>query len=204
VPYPRQWYYNGSINRIDPPDDSRKKCWYTNPIKEIFDLSTENLQVNVYHKFPLHFVDNSTSRLSVLYSIMLKQFSLTEAAYTFWDQVRINSAGQGGLYGKQPLAVRGNLSNITNPEKIVLGFFSVSSVREIRVFIQNVEDLEVDPYVFCDGPVPLGPAGWSDFSANDYPVYFIYVNGSPNTLSDGCVDCLIHGGTNEKPGFWPN
>jgi hypothetical protein len=117
--------------------------------------------------------------------------------------MRINSTEQGGLYEKQPLSITGNLHKPADPEQEVLGFFSASSVRSKRIFIQEVENLEILYGGYCT-PVPL-KYGLREISPSDYPAFLMGDEGTFYTilLSRDCVDCLYYGGTNIKPGFWP-
>jgi hypothetical protein len=203
VPYPREWYYDGSIHHIFPPDYSRKICWSTETVKNVYTLSTLNLVENKYEKLPLNFIDNKTSRLVYGYSLLVEQFSLNEASYTYWDQLRINSGEQGGLYEKQPLTVVGNLRNITDPQQAVLGYFGASSIKSKRIFVRNVDNLDLEYQPICS-PAILRK-GLMEISREDYPAFlFATEDGyAPVLLSNECVDCLVFGGTNMKPEFWP-
>jgi hypothetical protein len=203
--YPKEWYYDGTVHHISPPDYSRKVCWSTELVRNIYTLSTLDLVENKYYMLPLHFVDNHTSRLMYGYSLLINQFAMSEAAYSYWDQLRINSGEQGGLYEKQPLSIRGNLHNNTNPDQVVLGFFSASSVKSKRIFIRNVENLTLDFTTYCT-PDTLRVGGLHSIDPSEYPAFlagnrfnFFYVQ-----LSQYCVDCMSLGGTNIKPDFWPN
>jgi len=200
--YPEEYYYDGIFHQFDPPDYTNYTCWITGPVKNVFTLSTVNMTQNKYTKFPLHFIDGKTSRLSILYSLLVKQMAISEGAYNYWDQMRINSNEQGGLYEKQPLAVRGNMINKTHPEQEVLGFFQAASVSSSRYFFSQVEGLplEFDDHCYEEG---LGKFGFKEFSVNDYPVYFTYVNGVVKILNRDCIDCRKAGGTTSKPDFWP-
>ena len=198
VRYPIERYYDGSFHTVSPPDYSRKVCWSTELIKNIYILSTENLVENKYRMLPLNFVDNRTSRLLYCYSLLINQVSLSEAAYSYWDKMRINSSRQGSLYEKQPLAIEGNLHNKTYPDQKVLGFFSASSVRSKRIFVKNVEDLEIIYFDYCI-PARITSNELATFSPEDYPLYF----NDKGLLGKECVDCLSFGGTNIKPDFWP-
>lgn len=204
VPYAKEWYYDGTVHHIYPPDSSRMVCWTTGLVKNIYTLSTEGLVENKYRMFPLNFVDNHTSRLRYCYSLLLNQYSLSEGAYSYWDQLRINSSEQGGLYEKQPLSITGNLHNLSNPDQKVLGFFSASSVRSKRIFVLNVEDLAFDYLDFCT-PAPLGFFGLREIEPDEYPAFLMGNRlGYQNVvLSQYCVDCLSLGGTIVKPDFWP-
>jgi hypothetical protein len=198
--YPIEWYYDGEIRRVNPPDYSRSVCWQTLKINDIFTLSTTNLTQNVYKKQPLNFVSNQTPRLLFGYSLLVKQFGLTETAYTFWEQLRINSSKDGGLYEKQPLPIDGNLVNITNPNQKVLGLFSVSSVKSKRIIIRNVAGLESEYITPC--ALQYLRFAFKDIEPREFPGYFIWVDNWPWLLQPSCVDCLVLGGTNIKPDFW--
>lgn len=204
VAYSKEWYYDGSVHRIVPPDSSRKTCWSTELVKNIYTLSTEDLVENKYYMFPLNFVDNHTSRLRYCYSLLINQFAMSEAAYSYWDQLRINNSELDGLYEKQPLTIIGNLHNNTNPDQKVLGFFSASSVKSRRIFVMNVKDISFDFSTFCT-PEPLGFFGLREIEPDEYPAYLEGNNMGPFNivLSQYCVDCLVLGGINIKPDFWP-
>jgi hypothetical protein len=149
-------------------------------------------------------VDNHTNRLLYGYSLLINQYALSEAAYSYWDQLRINSSEQGGLYEKQPLSIVGNLHNNTNPEQEVLGFFSASSVKSRRLFIGPVNDLRFDYIEFCS-PAPLGRLGFLEIEPDEYPAYLMgdKTGPIPVVLSQYCVDCTTLGGITTKPYFWP-
>jgi hypothetical protein len=203
VPYAREWYYDGSIHHIFPPDSSRIICWATEKVKNIYTLSTQNLAENKYEKLQLNFVDNKTSRLVYGYSLLVEQYSLNEISYSYWDQLRINSSEQGGLYEKQPLTIVGNMHNISDPEQAVLGFFGASSIKSKRIFVRNVENLNLEFHPICS-PSALRK-GLIEISIEDYPAFLYSTEDgyAEVLLSNECVDCLSMGGTNVKPEFWP-
>ncbi len=202
--FAKEWYYNGNFNHIVPPDSSDYTCWMTSRSPYIFTLSTLNNSTNSYRKFPLNFVDNKTTRLEYLYSMLISQYSLSEAAYTYWDQMRKNNDEQGGLYQQQPVIIKGNIHNITQADQDVLGFFSAASLRTKRIFVKDVPDLVIDAIDNCQGPQLLGRFGWVVYDPSRYPVYYIDDHGIPKTLANVCVDCKLFGGVTVKPEFWPN
>jgi hypothetical protein len=204
VPYPREWYYDGTVHHINPPDYSRSICWATVSVKDIFTLSTTGLVENRYSMLPLNFVDNkSSSRLVYGYSLLVKQFSISERAYAYWDQVRLNSNTEGSLYQKQPLTITGNLHNLTAPGNEVLGFFEAASVKSKRIFVRNVEDLQIEYVANCSMNVLR--KGLMELTIDDYPTWLYGTKLGYSLVSLGieCVDCLSLGGTNIKPSFWP-
>jgi hypothetical protein len=202
--YPKEWFYDGAVHHIFPPDYSRLVCWTTETVNTIYSLSTSNLAKNQYIMFPLNFVSNHSQKLVFGYSLLINQYALSEAAYTYWDQLRLNSNEQGGLYEKQPFTITGNLHNKTNPDQEVLGFFSAASVKSKRIFIRNLANFEVSYNSGCQ-PMAMEHGGFLEINPGDYPAF---LKGDStgfrmSTLSDECVDCTIYGGVNKKPDFWP-
>jgi hypothetical protein len=198
--YPIEWYYNYGIHRTYPPDYSKSICWRTSQVPNIYLLSTKNLIANKYKLSALNFVDNKNPRLVYGYSLLVKQNSLSEAAYKYWNLLRSNSTRQGGLYEKQPLAAEGNLHNITHPEQGVLGFFGASSIKSKRIFVRNVENLIMENPSSCG----FHAATQNELSSLK-PDYLVYVLMDTVTyvLEKGCVDCRDLYGTTVKPDFWP-
>ena len=202
--YPLEWYYDGTVHHIFPPDYSRNICWTSKKVPDIITLSTDLLAENKYKMLPLHYVSNRTPRLMYGYSLLIKQYALSAAAYIYWDQMSINSSQQGGLYTSQPLPIKGNMHNLTHPEFEVLGFFGATSMKTKRIFVQNVEGLTLDFTTFCSIPPP-NRRGFQEYSPSDYPVYlYKFEPGKVVELSEDCVNCIKMGGTTEKPDFWPN
>lgn len=201
--YPVIWYYDGEVHKVWPPDSTNMYCWTTQKVPDIFTISSENLSENKYKELPLHFVDNFSPRLVYGYSLLTTQYSLTRAAYNYWDQLKTNSQDLGGLYEKQPIAIKGNLHNITEPTNDVLGYFYASSVKEKRIFVSNVPHLEIEFITHCSflelkyGLKQLGPG--------IYPAYLFgdEYGWAPILMDDMCVDCTEAGGEIVKPDFWP-
>ena len=197
--FPLEYYYDGVLHHVYPPDYSHMVCWATNQIADIFILNTAELDENAYKQFFLHFVDNTTQRLKHLYSILVKQYAIDESGYFYWGQMRQNNLEQGGMYETQPLPAKGNLVNLTNPKQEVLGYFQVSCIKTKRIFVKDVPDLDFNFYPEC-GIWPLAePLRYYD--PKFYPIYL--ANGGE--VSPDCIFCEISvlGGDTIRPDFWP-
>jgi len=204
TPHPLEYYYDGAHHQVIPPDSSKMVCWITGLVKNVFTVSTKNLTQNIYNKYPLQVVDGRhSSRLGILYSILVRQLALSEGAYNYWEQLRINSNEQGGLYEKQPLAIKGNLINRSNPERDVLGYFYATSESSRRYFYKDVKGIDLDFTNYCCEE-SLGKFGWKEFFKWEYPIYYYYNElGLLRILNGYCIDCRLQGGTTVKPEFWP-
>lgn len=202
APMPIIWWYDGQIHKEDPPDYSKNLCYQTEMISNIYTLTTRNLKDKIYFGYPLHFVDTRSQRLSYLYSILVRQFSISQSSYDYWEKLKNNMELTDGLYTGQPISVVGNLKNITHPEKNVLGIFSAVGATEKRIFVKDPPGIIADFEPCQSGALRFG---LRDISLYDYPAY---LDGNETRyfnvqLSPGCVDCTRNGGTTVKPDFWP-
>lgn len=191
---------------LDPWEDPfiYYTCWYTGSIPLIFTATTGSLENNVLKKQPLHFVSSETKRLQTRYSLLVRQYALSDKAYDYWTQVRQQNQESGGLYETQPDRVPGNIYNVDEPDAQVLGFFNLSSVSEKRIFVEGINEL-VYPPIHClldtidglwDKPSYLRPP----FFVIGYGPFGV---GPPYGVGTGlCFDCRKGGGTNIKPDYW--
>ena len=201
--YRIQYYYDGILHYMEDPY-LLYRCWRTDPIRKIFTSTTRYSISNKINKYPLQYVSNQSNRLKIKYSLLVKQYSLSNTAYDYWCQLQKQSQESGGLYEAQPARIRGNISNINNPEEVVLGFFNASSVTKKRILVS-----ESFKFPFPGYPCKLdtiGPDNPLQYYTT-YPVYLISLNvigqGPPYATGDGtCFDCTKGDGTIEKPDFW--
>jgi len=204
--YPIEFYYDETgLHQVSPPDYSFMYCWRTLVVNDIYTLSTENLAENILNRVPLNYVRNNTPRLKILYSMLIEQSALSENAYYYWDKLRLNISQEGELYTSQPLAIKGNLTNINTPEKEVLGFFQANNLTKKRIFVWPIDELELDLQTVCVIN-PLRPnIGYLEIPASEYPAYVYSVNSIPTlmTMINDCVLCPVIGGVTEKPDYWP-
>ena len=198
--YPMRWYYDGVLHEIDPPDYSKNVCWTTNYIRGLYLATTDNLSENKYKKFPIQAINNTSQRLAYGYHMVVKQFAISKEAYEYYNNLKKNVLSDRGLYYSQPVPNRGNLTNMTNPDQTVLGFFYTGGVQTKTMFIYPLDDFELDVVYYCSA-VPLGKAGFRKIPWRDYPAW-IWVPGLL-WISEDCVDCTCSGGTQDKPDFWP-
>jgi hypothetical protein len=198
---PLEYYYDGTIHQVYPPDYSNEVCWITLPVKNVFTVSTLNIGENIYKQYPLHYIDGTTPRLGYLYSMLVRQLSLSEGAYNYWEQMRINSNEQGGLYEKQPLNIKGNMQNLSHPEKNVLGYFYAVSESNKRYFYHDIEGLDLVFSNSCYEDSLID--GFRTYTKDAYPVYFYFRADAIWILNKECIFCKGLGGTQVKPDFWP-
>lgn len=206
--------YEGFIYSFDrvlrPLPDSLddRQCWISGHVNAIFTLDATNISDPSYTHMPLHFVSNETQRLSYGYSLLVRQHSLDQASFWYWDELKKNSYEQSGLYDRLPSLTPSNISNVDDPDERILGFFGVSGVTEERLFVSEVQGLEKYDVRFCY-PAPERPR-YRFLMTSDLPVYVstAYDPETGNAHSGEtvleCLDCRVRAGSSgEAPDFWP-
>ncbi len=197
------YFINGELHLVADPD-LLYNCWHTARVENLYTASTKHLSDNIITRHPLHFVSDKTNRLRFRYSLLVRQYSLNDDAYEYWDQMRRQNQESGGLYETQPSRLSGNIHNVNDPDELVLGFFNVSSTSEKRIFASNVLGLHFRiPYCDLDTVETIEgfPYGRTD------TIYLMSLSdmtmGPPYAYGWGtCFDCTNDGGTNIKPDFW--
>lgn len=200
-----RWIYDGEL-RPWTAFDSLKTCWTTKEILDIFVYRTELLGQRRLEEFPLHYVPVTTRDLSIRYSLLTSQYTISREASDFWISVKEQQSGQDQLFTRQPYQVRGNIFNTDNPDEVVLGYFMVAGEVQQRIFVN-----EPDPPVIMRYPVcVLSEADYMNFSTifltppSQWPQFATFDNNGGNAYpaNQDCLDCRLKGGTIEKPDFW--
>jgi hypothetical protein len=195
--------------------DNIYHCWRTEKSPAISVGSSTQLTQDVINKFPLVLVFNSTSnRLRIRYSLLVRQYALTQEAFEYWENLKKNTESLGSIFDPQPFQVIGNIHGVTDPNEPVVGYLGSHSVEEQRIFVtaQQLPQWRIptgyescDPDTFLLAPPPpevaaadMADAGWLPISGVFSPtgVVYAYLMGPP-----ACVDCRTYG-TNVKPVFW--
>lgn len=202
------------IFNIPPDEFEGLRCWKTENSTRIVIGTTENLTQDVIERFPLHFVDNSTSRLYLRYSILVKQYALNEAYYDHLRKVVDFNQTTGSLFDPIPSEIFGNIRSVDDKDIPVLGYFGVGGVSEKRIFITRQEI----PLGFG---APFGPMCQNDTVDLDFRDLYSKVRPGSNlvlydydrTLIGGiilgylvteppCASCAASDASNQRPEFW--
>ncbi|MEM6628332.1 MAG: DUF4249 domain-containing protein [Bacteroidota bacterium] len=169
--------------------------------------------------FPLLFVSTFGMELMFRYSILVKQYALTEEEYFFWTNLEEANENSGSLFDRQPQSNTGNVFRMENDAEPVLGYFSASGVSEKRLFIDRTElprDVNVglaytnDCFTRADTLTKERETDQDVFNAilSGRKFYDFIRDANLGILGwvlvpCECYDCKELGGTTEIPDFWP-
>ena len=222
--YKRYNYISDSF--ILPVSDVKEFCYRSVKSSAILYGSILPEHTNFIKRAPVCFVASAkTDRLTIQYSILIKQYSLSKEAFDFWNNLKkINEMG-GTIFDKQPYQVISNIRNVNNPGEKVLGYFQVSALKQKRMYITSSEldELNLPWYQYdCkrvvvspdDYPPPccLPPMTWNELydmfiSTGDFTFVEPVYNETTHELiklvftQNNCSDCELTGFSN-KPEWW--
>ncbi len=195
-------------NALHDPDTTIFKCWNTFISTSINLGSSEKLSRDVIH-LPLLNIEPASVKLSVLYSINLRQYALSHEAYSFFQKVKKNTESLGSIFDAQPSDLQGNIHCVTDPKEIVIGYIDISEEKIKRIYIKNDE---VPGWGFSQHCVSTvvdnNPDSILKYGIGLSPTYpntigpFGSIVKFNATFNEDCIDCTLTG-TNVRPSFWP-
>ena len=198
---------NGMIEASDSTNQ-KQQCWSDAASTNILVTNTTSLAQDVVSGFALTTIPNGDPKINIRYSILARQYALTEDAYNYWLLIQKTSQGLGTLFDLQPTQLVGNIHCLTNPSEPVIGFVSASTMQQQRLFIRQSSLSNWghnQPVYGCDtikiAVNPINPLIYNYPDTFYAPWYFI--TGGPLVLgSRFCLDCTLFGGSTVKPSFW--
>lgn len=192
---------------IRPDPSAIYYCWRSNTSKDILLNSSAKLTQDVISDQSLLRIPLGDEKISVRYSILVRQYPLTKEAYRFWEIMKKNTEQVGTLFDPQPSQLLSNIHSVKDINEPVLGFVSAGSFSEKRIFIRRGE---VEPWRYfreCEERVvPLDSLKFffPNFEWIPLQEYYSPLSGRFAGYTSGtkiCVDCTARG-TPVKPAFW--
>jgi hypothetical protein len=224
LPFPKRYDYVNETTIVEL-DKVKEYCWKSNKSGEIITGSILPGQSNELTQKPLVFIPaDQSDRLNLQYSILVKQYSVSQKEFDFWNNLKQVNENGGDIYDKQPYSVISNVHNIGNPDERVLGYFKVSAVKKKRIFItqNDLLPLKLPYYKYNCESYPRAPkdypSGWAPPTTFD-EIYEMWMDAGGFTFVEPvydketrelleivfarneCSDCEMAGST-VKPDFW--
>ncbi|QMW04271.1 DUF4249 domain-containing protein [Spirosoma foliorum] len=207
--YDQTWEYFSEFNsafeivnnKIVDRTQSVLQCWGSENSSNIITSSTTRLSQDVVSQFPLIHIPSYSIKLGSKYSILVRQFALTQAGFDYYDQLAKITQSIGSIFDPQPSQITGNIHSQTNTSDLVLGFFRVGSIETKRIFIRKSQL----PGWYTNnglGTCDIDTLGAGDILKEQPGIINLYIPGLYLTTPLPCVDCRLRGGTIQKPSFW--
>lgn len=195
-------YENGSVRPRNMPAEEVFYCWKYDTSKSVLLANSNNLTEDKIFRAPLTRIPFSNEKLSVRYSIQVRQYALDKDAYNFYEMMKKNTEEIGGIFTPQPSELKGNIKCTSDPAEYVLGFVTASTVDTKRIFVRLSRPAFS---LYCPQKIVTTIPDSTDyyFQHGDYMPYdynfndFTYLSSVPQ-----CVDCRERGGSLKRPTYW--
>lgn len=187
-------------------------CWTHRNSHEIMIYSTDELSENRVKEHVIKKLTLDTPDLQELYCITVYQSNLSREAFEYYSQMKSNNEEMGSLFAPMPTEVYGNITCKTNPQIKVRGFVSASTTTMKRFFIHAadlkrktnwVSGKEDGRPIYTDGlaAVLMSRLNRGYALIVHYPTE---ITDNDRSFSPSSINCLLTGGTKNKPVWWPN
>jgi hypothetical protein len=190
-------------------------CYANDASSNILIGSSAKLTSDVIFQAPLTTMPATSEKISIRYSVLVKQYALTKQGFEFWENIKKNTEQLGSIFDAQPSQLVGNIHSITNPLEPVIGYISITNVQQKRIYINSNQlpddwfpiypyDCEADSAFFSNPLTMQNEVKMFIIEGTGIPIAGITKNGSLigylySTIV--CTDCRIRGKT-QKPSFW--
>jgi hypothetical protein len=201
-----------TVNLI-PNATNTKICYSTKNSTDIILVNT-NDQSEDRVNLPIRFINESNYIIGHRYSILVKQYVESLAAYTFHKAMKETASSSSILSPKQPGVIAGNIKCVSDLSTKVIGYFDIASMSSQRIFFNyndffpnqpapyfnECEDIRFRFCFFgtdCDGESMI-------YNVENNKMTYISNLGRNYVLVDTeCGDCTSFS-SNVIPSFWIN
>ena len=205
-----QLKYEGGDKLAYLSQDERKhilNCYKSSASSDILVASTEALRENVILNHRLVTIGCLDSRISKNYLITVTQCAIDAAGFKYWENMKKNTTGTGGLFAPQPSEVRGNIVSTTNAEERVIGYINVSTVSSAALLV-NGRELGLYDSSICIGNTRIFQQGaWRRAYQEGYrPIAYLKNENGMDILTEARwapASCTSVEGCIPKPHYWP-
>jgi len=178
--------------------DTLYRCWKTQNVHDFFVASSRSLTTNQITGKPLHFVNSTTKRLQIKYSLLVSQYNISNEAYAYWRDIREQITTDDFLFSSQPYQIQGNIKNVSDPDEVVYGFLTVAPVSKKRIFKEHPDIAFYHTQCIPDPDL----RGLGFLGPDQFPVYLTNSDEGIALASEYCFDCTLWDGVLNKPDFW--
>jgi hypothetical protein len=143
-------------------------------------------------------------RLSFLYRMDVSQNAISKRAFNYYKNVKKNSTQTGGVFAHIPSEIKGNITCVTDPTRVVIGYIDVSSTTRKRLYIRyNDRNVYEEPTnTECTFILSAQLSWWKSQHSNHEELAFY---SSEYFILRRCLNCAFSGGRSiYELDEWPN
>lgn len=197
------------FERPDPEMLDMHNCWKKIKSNGLIFGSTAVLTNDVI-KFPVVAIPHGSERISVKYSIIVNQHTITQAEFNYLTLMNKNSTQTGSFFDPMPSQLFGNIKRMDDPDETVIGYVGVYTTVQATLFIledelppSDVSQLACETITFLNTfdnrETYLGGA-----RPPYVPFQLFEQDGNPMIVAmptKGCMDCRSDT-TGPRPDYW--
>ena len=187
-------------------------CFNSSESNEILLSNSTSLNQDRVDGNFLRFIRQDNPIFANRYSILVKQYGISREAFSFYQSLKELSESESLFSQIQPGFLAGNIVSLNDPGEYVLGFFSVASVTERRVFLNYLDFYNpvehqrphfADPCHLETFRTPAETLIIKDYAQSEQYRLYSYdpASGEYIFVDAPCIDCTLLG-TNVVPEFW--
>lgn len=120
-------------------------CYRTEVSRDIPLAATSELTENILERFQVNFLPVDSYKIAERYSVLVRQLGQTAQAYTYFKSLTGFSSDSDLFSQVQAGFVTGNIKSLQSENEKVVGYFSVSSVLEERLFFNYRDFFPTEP-----------------------------------------------------------
>ncbi|HEX2606809.1 MAG TPA: DUF4249 domain-containing protein [Flavisolibacter sp.] len=184
-------------------------CWKTEHSTDLNLASSLNLSEDRISHHQVQVIPQNSDKIGIRYSILVRQYALTEEAYRYFQVLQKNTQQLGTLFDAQPSQLKSNIINESNTSEPVIGYVSAATIQNKRLFIENgnlSNWLPLPNEQFCKQEIiPQDPDNFLIYKNPDTsfaPWYFVTAGSGIVINKRSCLDCTLKGGVNQRPSYW--
>jgi hypothetical protein len=122
---------------VKRPKPCCSQCWVTKHNNSINVVEDRLFNGNMLSGHKVAVIPATPLYLASRYHIEIRQYSISEAAYDFWQMVNLQSTGTGSVQDPAPANAVSNLKNVANNDEPIYGFFGASAIVRKQMFIEK-------------------------------------------------------------------
>ncbi|MFD0795167.1 DUF4249 domain-containing protein [Mucilaginibacter litoreus] len=224
--YDEDWQFNSKYRSgYIAEDDSVRRRTLDEDIYYCFNKSKSNnivlgssvkLTSDLIHEAPVISIPGESLKISLRYSILVKEFALSKEAYLFYENLKKNTEQLGSIFDALPSEISGNIHNVDDPKELVIGYILAGTYTQKRKYI-NKSELPNWQTAYPEG-CQLDTALYKPLNNDPLPQVQFWIVEKRALATDSiasstgevlgffrtgfvCADCTLTG-TKKRPDFW--
>jgi hypothetical protein len=170
------------------------ECYNTEYSTSIQTANTRLLRQSRVSNMEMKYVSTDGFKLTSRYKLAVRQLSINEDHFKYWNELKKISESQGTLFDPTPYDLPGNIFSSQNPDAKVIGIFGASGATEKEIYINYIELLDLDfAGTGCSAKLVAIPIGDAPPHGYCLASYGTYGEGYNYYAPRECCDCRLYG-----------